>query len=150
MNNMRLSTLLYVSIISLLVITILLIATVSMRSMNNLVEVAEVDSIQDLQKSAMGELSAEGNKATTMAALVAQKSSTIKALSTQDRSILDAEYVTGFASLKSTYDIRQFQFHLPLQSLFSECISRKNLETICLVFAKQYWMLIVIAVQPKD
>lgn len=113
MNNMRLSTLLYVSIISLLVFSILFVAIVNMRAMNNLVEVAEVDSMRDLGKSAMEELSAEGRLATAMAALVAKKPSTIKALSNQDRSILNAEYVPGFANMKSDFSVRQFQFHLP-------------------------------------
>ncbi len=118
MRSTKLSTILYTSITGLLVFSILAMTFLNLKTTNTLVEQSEVLSMTNLMKSANQELQAEGRLATAMAALVAKKPSTITALSQQERTILENEYVAGFANMNDQFGVRQFQFHLPPATSF--------------------------------
>ncbi|MEM5583247.1 cache domain-containing protein [Roseibium sp. AS2] len=58
-------------------------------------------------------IQADSRQALLMAAVVAGQSGVREKLAAGDRDGLAAEFVPAFAGLKTAYDIRQFQFHLP-------------------------------------
>ncbi|UAA39214.1 methyl-accepting chemotaxis protein [Paraneptunicella aestuarii] len=115
---MKLSTLLYVSIISLLVASIIVVAMINIRTMNQLVLQSELGVMEGLKKSALMELSAEGRLATALSALVARQPGTIKALKEDRRELLAQEYLPVFSVLEEDFGVRQFQFHTPPATSF--------------------------------
>lgn len=64
------------------------------------------------------EIAQEGQRALSMARLVAMQSNVITAMRAGNREALSQIFVPGFKEMKATYGVRQFQFHLPPATSF--------------------------------
>ena len=71
------------------------------------------DKLASVELQFQSELTASQRAATMLALLTAEQQSVKQAMAAGDRDGLAREFGGAFKSLKETYDVRQFQFHLP-------------------------------------
>ena len=76
------------------------------------------DKLASVETEFHSELAASQRSATMLAKLVAEQQSVKQSFAALDRETLAAEFKDSFAMLKSEYDVRQFQFHLPPATSF--------------------------------
>jgi len=76
------------------------------------------DKLASVETEFRSELSASQRAATMLAKLVAEQQSVRQSFAALDRDTLAAEFKSSFEMLKSEYDVRQFQFHLPPATSF--------------------------------
>jgi len=78
-----------------------------------LTDMALAREVTAAERALQSRIQADSRQALLMATIVAGQSGVQEKLAAGDREGLAAEFVPAFASLQGTYDIRQFQFHLP-------------------------------------
>ncbi len=78
-----------------------------------LVDQAAGRELDVMQRKLDRSISAEVDKAQSLAALVAQQPEVAQAVATGDRQRLADIFVPGFAAMKAQYGVEQFQFHTP-------------------------------------
>ncbi|QKV19190.1 methyl-accepting chemotaxis protein [Oricola thermophila] len=85
---------------------------------NQFVDQAMRDKLERVRSEFASELAASQRAATMMAILVGEQASVKQAMAAGDRDSLAGEFVGPFESIKSQYDVRQFQFHVPPATSF--------------------------------
>ncbi|GAB4536639.1 MAG: hypothetical protein Tsb0019_37920 [Roseibium sp.] len=80
---------------------------------SRLTDMALEREVRSAERALLSRIQADSRQALLMATVVAGQSGVQQKLATGDRDGLAAEFVPAFSSLAETYDIRQFQFHLP-------------------------------------
>lgn len=83
------------------------------RDLKGLIASAELRELQVHFEELQGRIEAERRLATAMATLVANQPHIHKLLREGNRSAVEAEFTQAFATLKSDFGLRQFQFHTP-------------------------------------
>lgn len=86
--------------------------------MGGILRTAEENEITEIYKNVIASVASEGRMARAMSELVAGMPQVQQAFAGRDRETLASYFVPGFASLKSEYGVRQFQFHLPPATSF--------------------------------
>ena len=81
-------------------------------------ETAEQRELKAVYENVISEIDALGKEALAVSALVAEMPTVQDAMKQQDRSTLSTMFVPGFKTMKTTYKVRQFQFHLPPATSF--------------------------------
>jgi len=80
---------------------------------SKLTDMALAREVKAAERALQSRIEADSRQALLMATVVAGQAGVQAKLAARDRAGLAAEFVPVFAGLKGTYDIRQFQFHLP-------------------------------------
>ncbi|TYC54081.1 HAMP domain-containing protein [Rhodobacterales bacterium] len=80
---------------------------------SKLTDMALAREVTAAERALQSRIQADSRQALLMATVVAGQKSVRDKMAAGDRDGLAEEFVPTFAALKSTYDIRQFQFHLP-------------------------------------
>ncbi|POF32978.1 methyl-accepting chemotaxis protein [Roseibium marinum] len=80
---------------------------------NKLTDMALAREVTAAERALQSRIQADSRQALLMATVVAGQKGVQEKLAAGDRDGLAAEFVPAFGALKTTYDIRQFQFHLP-------------------------------------
>ncbi|MBN9673090.1 methyl-accepting chemotaxis protein [Roseibium aggregatum] len=80
---------------------------------SKLTDMAMAREVEAAERALQSRIQADSRQALLMATVVAGQEGVQQKLAARDRDGLAAEFVPAFAGLKETYDIRQFQFHLP-------------------------------------
>ena len=94
------------------------VAFVTTTLSNQFVETALTNEVESAKSAFEGEISASQRAAEMMSVLVAGMPLAQKAMADGDRDTLGVEFLDGFNSLMSGYDVRQFQFHTPPATSF--------------------------------
>jgi len=79
---------------------------------------AEQRELQAVHQNVLSEIDALGEAALTSSALIAEMPAVQAAMQRKDRDALADMFVPGFGGMKSKYNVRQFQFHLPPATSF--------------------------------
>ncbi|MBW8318055.1 MAG: HAMP domain-containing protein [Rhizobium sp.] len=85
------------------------VATLSTRFVSQAMQ----DKLASVEMQFQSELTASQRAATMLALLTAEQEGVKQAMAAGDRDALASEFAGAFKALKGTYDVRQFQFHLP-------------------------------------
>ncbi|PVB60073.1 cache domain-containing protein [Labrenzia sp. 011] len=80
---------------------------------SRLTDMALAREVTSAERTLLSRIQADSRQALLMAAVVAGQKGVQEKLAAGDREGLAAEFVPAFGALKKSYDIRQFQFHLP-------------------------------------
>ncbi|MBF0255338.1 MAG: CZB domain-containing protein [Gammaproteobacteria bacterium] len=86
--------------------------------MNDMLSHSEEEGLQSLANTVLAEVESEGLRAQSMAALVASMPQVQEAFARGDRASLQSYFAAGFAPLKKSFGIVQFQFHSPPATSF--------------------------------
>jgi methyl-accepting chemotaxis protein len=81
--------------------------------MQGILQTVERDEIKAVYENVLQKVDAESRLAQTLSALVANIPQVQAAFAAGDRETLKGYFADGFEILKSTYGVRQFQFHTP-------------------------------------
>jgi len=76
------------------------------------------DKLANVEIQFQTDMAASQRSATMLALLTAEQQSVKQAMAAGDRDALTREFLGPFRALKSEYDVRQFQFHLPPATAF--------------------------------
>jgi methyl-accepting chemotaxis protein len=98
------------------VLTITLYLTFSY--MSNMLNSAEKNEVSEIFENVVAGVTAEGRMARAMSALVAGIPQVQEAFAQRDREALKELFAPGFETLKQSYGVRQFQFHIPPATSF--------------------------------
>jgi methyl-accepting chemotaxis protein len=104
-----------VALLTTIVVTIVLVAN---GRMEETLRETERQQLSHYHEMLMGRLSAEGNRAHSMALLVASIPEVQQAFAAGDREALAQMFGPGFGELKQQLAVRQFQFHTPPATSF--------------------------------
>jgi methyl-accepting chemotaxis protein len=107
-----------ISTVILLVIIVVSIVLVADMRMAETLRESEQQQLNDYHEMLMGRLSAEGNRAHSMALLIASIPEVQQAFAVGDRYTLTQMFGPGFQELKEKLAVRQFQFHTPPATSF--------------------------------
>ncbi len=99
-------------------ITALLVSLIFTLFMERLTLQAEDDQLSSLFGILRSDLSAEGDRAVSLATLVANNPAATAAFAARDREALLALYRPAFESMEADFGVRQFQFHTPPATSF--------------------------------
>ncbi len=99
-------------------ITALLVSLIFTLFMERLTLQAEDDQLSSLFGILRADLSAEGDRAVSLATLVANNPAATAAFAARDREALLALYRPAFESMEADFGVRQFQFHTPPATSF--------------------------------
>lgn len=118
LNNLKISTRLYLGFGSILVLTLLLLIPTAISKISELGRDAEHRELVSLFESAKAELASEGRVAESLSSLVANMEPVQRLFAAGDREGLARIMVPVFKQMKSDFAVRQFQFHLPPATSF--------------------------------
>ena len=118
LNNLKISTRLYLGFGSILVLTLLLLIPTAISKISELGRDAEQRELVSLFESAKAELASEGRVAESLSSLVANMEPVQRLFAAGDREGLAKIMVPVFKQMKSDFAVRQFQFHLPPATSF--------------------------------
>jgi methyl-accepting chemotaxis protein len=118
LNNLKISTRLYLGFGSILVLTLLLLIPTAISKISELGLNAEQRELASLFESAKAELTSEGRLAESLSTLVANMEPVQRLFAAGDRDGLAKIMAPVFAEMKSDFAVRQFQFHLPPATSF--------------------------------
>ncbi len=90
------------------------VATLSTRFVSQAMQ----DKLASVEMQFQSELTASQRAATMLALLTAEQASVKQAMAAGNRDALAREFGGAFKALKGTFDVRQFQFHLPPATAF--------------------------------
>lgn len=104
--------------VALLIIIVAMIVLVANGRMEETLRETERQQLNHYHEMLMGRLSAEGNRAHSMALLVSSIPQVQQAFASGDRETLKQMFGPGFGELKQQLAVRQFQFHTPPATSF--------------------------------
>jgi methyl-accepting chemotaxis protein len=105
-------------IVSLALLGSVLAVLISEWVSSDLIRVALDREVTNAKQQLTSRIASDSSEALVLAAAIAGQTGVQEKFAAQDRDGLAAEFVPAFANLKSTYGIRQFQFHLPPATSF--------------------------------
>ena len=117
-NNFKISTRIQFGFALVLVLVLATVIPVVNIKINDVVHEAEQKELENLYKSAIAEIEAEGRLALAMSLIIASNKEMTLAMAEGRRDDLAAATVPLFKKLKKDYSVRQFQFHLPPATSF--------------------------------
>ncbi|MBM3549467.1 MAG: HAMP domain-containing protein [Alphaproteobacteria bacterium] len=100
------------------VVILVLSASINIYEARSLVDRQLVAALKSAEASFATKVEDRSKRALTAASIVAGMPSVQKALASQDRAALSAEFVPQFGVLKEQFDVQQMQFHLPPATSF--------------------------------
>jgi methyl-accepting chemotaxis protein len=118
LNNLKISTRLYLGFGSILLLTLALLIPATLSKISELGRNAEQRELAGLFESAKAELASEGRLAESLSTLVANMKPVQRLFAAGDRDGLAAITVPVFAQMKADFAVRQFQFHTPPATSF--------------------------------
>ncbi len=113
MNRLSIFWRFAIATVSLLAVIVILIVLVANMRMADTLREAEHHQLDNFHDMLMGRLSAEKQRAYSMALLVASIPKVQQAFAAGDRETLKQMFGPGFKQLKEVLAVRQFQFHTP-------------------------------------
>lgn len=118
LNNLKISTRLYLGFGSILVFALLLLIPTAISKISELGRSAEQRELVSLFESAKAELASEGRLAESLSTLVANMEPAQRLFAAGDREGLAKIMLPVFKQMKADFAVRQFQFHLPPATSF--------------------------------
>lgn len=107
-----------IATVALLATIVVMIVVAADARMEETLQETEQRQLNDYREMLLGRLSAEGNRAYSMALLVASIPKVQQAFAAGDRETLTQMFGPGFKELKQDLAVRQFQFHTPPATSF--------------------------------
>ncbi len=104
--------------VALLLVIVSVIVLVANGRMEETLAETERQQLNHYHEMLMGRLSAEGNRAHSLALLVASIPKVQQAFAAGDREVLAEMFAPGFKELQAELAVRQFQFHTPPATSF--------------------------------
>lgn len=118
LNQLKISTRLYLGFGGILILTLALIVPLALSKIADINQVAEQRELAGLFESAKAELASEGRLAEALSGLVANLEPAQRLFAAGDREGLAQIMVPVFENLKADFAVRQFQFHTPPATSF--------------------------------